>query len=99
MPSSNIEVGEEVGAKKAFVWAIDWPGWCRSGKTAELAREALVAYASRYAPVTKIAGLTLPAVDQTDLKVVESVEGGGGTDFGVPSSITKADRQRVSRRG
>jgi hypothetical protein len=96
MASSKIEIGEEVGAKKVFVWAIDWPGWCRSGKTVEEAREALVAYAPRYAPVAKIAGLTLPAANGSALHEVDSVEGGGGTDFGVPSSISKADRRRVT---
>ncbi len=97
MARNKIEIGEEVGAKRAFVWAIDWPGWCRSGKTVEEARDALIAYAPRYAPVAKIAGLTLPAANGIALHVVDTVEGGGGTDFGVPSSITKADRRRVTR--
>ena len=96
MPRDRIDIGEEVGAKKAFVWAIDWPGWCRAGKTVELAREALVAYAPRYGAVTKVARLTLPTADEDALKAVDTVDGGGGTDFGVPSEITKADRRRVT---
>ena len=92
----GIEIGEEVGAKKAFAWALEWPGWCRGAKTVEEAREALVAYAPRYAPVVKVAGLALPAADAAALHVVDRVEGGAGTDFGVPSSITKADRRRVT---
>jgi hypothetical protein len=96
MPRERIDIGEEVGAKKAFVWAIDWPGWCRAGKTVELARQALVAYAPRYRAVTKIARLTLPTADEKALRVVDRVEGGGGTDFGVPSEIIKADRRRVT---
>jgi hypothetical protein len=96
MARGRIEIGEEVGAKKAFAWAFDWPGWCRSGKTVELAREALVAYAPRYAKVVKAAKLELPSVDGDILYVIDSVEGGGGTDFGVPSAITDRDRLRVT---
>ncbi len=97
MPRDRIDVGVEVGAKKAFVWAVDWPGWCRAGKTVELAREALVSYAPRYRAVTRIAQLTLPTADDEALRVVERAKGGGGTDFGVPSEITKADHRPVTR--
>jgi hypothetical protein len=93
----TLDIGEEVGAKKTFVWAIDWPGWCRSGKDRDHANEALIAARGRYANVARRAGLDLPQVEADDLRVVESVEGGGGTDFGVPSSITKLDRRRVTK--
>jgi hypothetical protein len=94
---ARIAIGEEVGAKKAFVWAIDWPGWCRSGKTPEAAREALIAYAPRYAKVVKAAGLDMPVVEDNVLDIVDTVEGGSGTDFGVPSAITDSDRRRVTK--
>ncbi len=96
MGAGTIEIGEETGTKKTFVWAIDWPGWSRGAKTPELAQEALLAYAPRYAIVVKAAGLELPSIDDDALEVVESVGGGGGTDFGVPSSITDLDRKRVT---
>lgn len=96
MAKQRLEIGEEVGAKKAFAWAVDWPGWCRSGKDATLAREALVDYARRYAVVAKAAGLGLPDVDGAQLDVADSVDGGSGTDFGVPSAITDRDRRRVT---
>ncbi len=99
MPPPGLEIGEEVGAKRAFVWAVEWPGWCRAGKDVELAREALVAYAPRYEVVVRAAGLAMPAVDADALDVVVSTDGGGGTDFGVPSNITDADRRRVTRAG
>ena len=41
--SHTLAVGVERGAKKTFVWAIDWPGLCRSGKDEALAIEALLA--------------------------------------------------------
>ena len=96
MGRGQIRIAEEAGAKKAFAWAIDWPGWARSGKTPELARAALVEYAPRYAPVVKAAKLEMPNVDDDLLDIVDSVAGGGGTDFGVPSAITDADRRRVT---
>ncbi|HEU4750396.1 MAG TPA: hypothetical protein VFT54_05000, partial [Acidimicrobiia bacterium] len=57
-----LEIGEELGPRKSFVWAIEWPGWCRSGRTAEAAREQLVAVRPRYATVASAAGDRLPAV-------------------------------------
>jgi hypothetical protein len=96
MVKQRIEIGEEVAAKKAFAWVIDWPGWCRSGKDPELAREALLEYAPRYAVVAKAAGLKLPSLDGAELEVIESLGGGGGTEFGVPSAITKLDYRRVT---
>ena len=90
----KLDIGEEVGAKKTFVWAIDWPGWCRSGKDRDLAMKALIAARGRYATVARHAGLELPPVDVDEVRIVETVEGGGGTDFGVPSRITDSDRRR-----
>ena len=97
MTRAQLDIGEEAAAKKTFVWAIDWPGWCRGGKDRDLAIEALIAASWRYAKVARRAGLGLPHVDAEDLRVVESVGGGGGTEFGVPSSITKLDRRRVTK--
>jgi hypothetical protein len=95
MARGHLRIAEETGAKKAFAWAVDWPGWARSGKSAELARAALLEYAPRYAVIAAGAGLEPPDVDSDILDVVESVPGGSGTDFGVPSAITDADRQPV----
>ena len=97
MAKPKIDIGEEVAAKKAFVWATDWPGWCRWGKDRDLAIESLVAHRGRYAKVALRAGLELPQVEADDLRVVESVGGGGGTEFGVPSNITKLDRQKLTK--
>jgi hypothetical protein len=93
-----LEIGEEIAPKKAFVWAVEWPGWCRSGRTAEAARAHLVEVRSRYAPVAQIAGLRLPRVTVDQLEVVESLKGGGATEFGVPSAIGQDDRRSVSAR-
>ena len=93
MHEDRVEIGEEVGAKKTFVWVIDWPGWCRGGKDPTLAIDALVLAGPRYAAVATAAGLALPDVSAPDLSTVESHGGGAGTDFGVPSVIGPSDRR------
>jgi len=89
------QVCVEMGTKKVFAVALDWPGWARSGKSEEEALEALRAYADRYAPVVRAAGLAFPASAKT-LRVTEHVEGGASTDFGVPHEPAAADARRVS---
>jgi hypothetical protein len=94
----KIQVAIEATPKKAFATAVDWPGWSRSGKTAELALEALAAYAPRYAPVAKEAGESFPTgpVESDTFEVIEQSDGGGGTEFGIPSQVTDADRRRTT---
>ena len=91
---TRLAVVIESGDKKVFASALDWPGWSRSAKTPEAAIEALLAYGPRYAPVADLAGLTLP--EAFDVEVGERLEGGSGTDFGVPSRIHEPDRQPVT---
>ena len=67
MHDGPCRVGEETGAKKTFVWALDWPGWCRGGKDAALAIDALIEHGPRYALVAREAGLELPDVSPHDL--------------------------------
>jgi hypothetical protein len=93
--TDRIAVGLEVAPKKAFASALDWPGWSRSGKTDEASIEALLAYATRFEPVVRLAGLKLPKSIEAD--IVERVDGGSGTEFGVPSAIHEADRRPVDR--
>src|ERR1022692_1268110 len=50
----------EIGRKRVFACAAAWPGWCRSGRSGELALETLPAYLPRYAQVARRAGLGLP---------------------------------------
>ncbi len=94
---THMTVQVELGAKRVFATAIDWPGWSRSGKTEEAALGALVASASRYAAVARRAGVPFTAPGSVaDLEVAESVVGGSGTDFGVPSVAPEADDKPVS---
>jgi hypothetical protein len=92
--ADRIVVVLETTPKKTFATAVDWPGWSRSGKTADLALEALAAYAARYRPIADAAGETL--ADELAFEVVASAEGGSGTEFGVPSRVTDQDRRPTS---
>ena len=84
-----LAVAIEGTGKKVFASALEWPGWSRSGKTPEAAIENLLAYAPRYEPVVRAAGLKLGT--SFDVDVVEELPGGSGTEFGVPSLPTAAD--------
>jgi hypothetical protein len=92
----KVDVAIEAAQKKAFATAVDWPGWSRSGKTEEMAVEALVAYAVRYAAVARRAGKAFDP-DNLEVEVVERAGGGGGTEFGVPSRVTDQDRRRTTK--
>ena len=92
--TGRIRVAIEATPRKAFATAVDWPGWSRSGKTAALAIEALAATATRYAEVAELAGERFADAHRpVDFDVVEETQGGSGTDFGVPSRVTDADRR------
>jgi hypothetical protein len=92
----KVKVAIESADKKSFATAVDWPGWSRSGKTDELAIEALVAYAARYAPIASAAGEKFET-DNLAVDAVEYSKGGGGTAFGVPSNVTDADRRPTTK--
>jgi hypothetical protein len=68
-------------AKKVVAFAVDWPGWSRGAKTAELALETLTAYRDRYRPVAVRAGLGREFDEAGPLAVVEDRVGPGSTDF------------------
>ncbi|HYM53008.1 MAG TPA: hypothetical protein VEW45_05960 [Candidatus Dormibacteraeota bacterium] len=98
--SDVIAVYLEIGTKRTFAGAIEWPGWCRSGRTEDEALQALVAYAPRYAAIVGRAKPQFHAPrDVADLKVVERLKGGSGTDFGVPGEAPGADRRPLDAAG
>lgn len=89
----QIDVYLEVGARRVFACAVDWPGWCRSGPEEASAVQALVEYGPRYAAVMRSTrlGFTAPTRVQ-ELRVVERLPGNATTDFGAPGVIPSADR-------
>jgi hypothetical protein len=67
--------------KKAVAFGIDWPGWSRGAKSAELALETLESYRERYRPVAGLAGLAREFDAAGQLEIVEDRIGTGSTDF------------------
>ncbi|MEA2503386.1 MAG: hypothetical protein QOG36_429, partial [Actinomycetota bacterium] len=59
----TVPVYVEVGAKRVFAGALEWPGWTRAGRTESHALDALAAAAERYAEVAELAGLALPTAE------------------------------------
>ena len=91
---NRVRVTVEAIDKKVFVSALDWPGWSRSGKTEELAVEAFLAAAPRYAVVAKEAGLDFDA-DDDRRRCGRTGTGDASTAFGVPGAIGDEDRRPV----
>ncbi len=94
----STTVAVESTARKAFAWAYDWPGWCRSGKTEEAALAALADYAGRYRIVAEKAGLRLPKNAADTLVVDERLKGDASTDFGIPGAIGADDARPLDAR-
>jgi hypothetical protein len=85
----------EVGAKRVFASAADWPGWCRSGKNEQAALESLAAYAPRYAGVARLAKVPFRN-DAIEFDVVERLKGNATTDFGAPGIPAKVESDRMT---
>jgi hypothetical protein len=91
--SRRTRVFVEVGGKRAFASAADWPGWCRSGKDEAAALANLAAYAPRYAKVAKLARIDFPQSLST-FEVVERLKGNATTDFGAPGIPAKDEKEK-----
>jgi hypothetical protein len=95
-PSHPTAVYLEVGKKRVFACALDWPGWCRPGRNEEQALEALRVYLPRYAAVARQAGLPLPTEASDNFDVTERLTGTVGyTDFGAPGEIATSDHRPI----
>jgi len=93
----SVRVVTEVAPKRAFASALGWPGWSRGGRTEDDALEALLEYGPRYASVARRAKIAFRAPATTrGVTVVERLEGGGGTEFGVPGSAAAAEDGPIS---
>jgi len=87
----------EVGTKRVFAGAVEWPGWTRGGRDEEAALQALTDYGSRYAAALGTAAKGIPVPKRSsDLHVVERTKGNAGTDFGAPSIAPSADQRPVT---
>jgi hypothetical protein len=87
---SKTRVYIEVGGKRTFASAADWPGWSRAGKNEQAALAALAAYAPRYSQVAKLAKVPF-LTEVTGFEIVERLKGNATTDFGAPGIPAKAE--------
>jgi hypothetical protein len=88
----SMDVVLEIGKKRTFASALDWPGWSRSGPDEAAALRNLIGYAQRYRRAIEIAdfGFTPPG-DLSAFTIVERLPGNVGTDFGAPNVAPAAD--------
>ncbi len=96
--TTKVRVAVEAAPKKVFLIALDWPGWCRAGRTEEAAIEAFLAAAPRYAPVAARAGHAVE-VDAIEIDAVERLPGDANTEFGVPRQIGASDAEPTDEAG
>ena len=96
-PLNKIDVYLEIGKKRTFASAIDWPGWCRSGRDEPSALQALFKYGPRYARVLYRTRLGFKApTDISMFNVIERLDGNATTDFGAPDIPPSSDSEPVN---
>ena len=87
-----MDIYLEVGKTRAFAGALEWPGWCRSGRDEASTLQTILDYGPRYAKVLKDRQLEfrLPT-SVSDLIVMERLAGNTTTDFGAPGIAPSFD--------
>jgi hypothetical protein len=92
----TIDVYLEIGDKRTFAGALDWPGWNRIGRDEESALQALVDSGPRYARILHTAHIAFQTpTDISALAVVERLEGNSTTDFGAPDVAPSSDTRPI----
>jgi hypothetical protein len=92
----QVAVVLEVGKKRIFAIARDWPGWCRSGSDEEVALRALFEYGPHYQQALKTSKIRFAAPKQlSEFVVVERIKGDATTDFGAPSRAWSEDNRPI----
>ena len=93
---SQIEVYLEIGQTRTFAVALDWPGWCRSGRDETAALQALCDYGPRYARALEGTRLRFRAPSEAStLVVVERLTGNTTTNFGAPNLALSRDTRPI----
>src|SRR5215211_9267761 len=83
--------------KRSVAFGIDWPGWSRGARSAELALDTLESYRERYRPVAGLAGMAREFAAAGALEIVEDRVGTGSTDFwGISFSPSSTEQDPMS---
>jgi len=84
--------------KRSVAFGLDWPGWSRGGRSAELALETLESYRERYRPVAVLAGMVREFDAAGSLEIVEDRIGTGSTDFwGISFSPSSTEQDPMDK--
>jgi hypothetical protein len=82
--------------KRSVAISLDWPGWNRGAKSADVALETLEAYRPRYRPIAELAGMAREFDAAGPLEIVEDRVGTGSTDFwGISFSPSSTEHQQL----
>ena len=92
--SGPVAVYLEHGRQYVLACAVDWPGWCRYGRSQESALEALASCARRYALLAEMADIPFGQA-RPAFAVIERLAGSATADFGAPGLIPACDLQAV----
>jgi hypothetical protein len=96
--SAPLKTYLETGSKRVFAGALEWPGWCRSGRDEPSALHALFEYRSRYERAMRGADTAFSAPeDDSVFIVVERLQGDATTDYGSPGRSPAADAQPMGQ--
>jgi hypothetical protein len=92
----KLNVYLELGSRRTFAGALDWPGWCRAGRDEHTALRALFEYGPRYAQVLRGTRLGFRAPKELSaFSVVERLKGNTTTDFGAPDVAPGGDAEQL----
>jgi hypothetical protein len=93
---NRVRIYLEAGTRRTFAGAVEWPGWCRSGRDEAAAIAALLGAAPRYARALKASrlGFVVPD-DQGDFTISHRLTGTATTDFGAPDCSLPEDEGAV----
>lgn len=94
--ANHIKAYVEIGQTQTFAVALDWPGWCRSGRNETSALQALYDYEPRYARALQTTQLAFLAPSEASaLVVVVRLLGNATTNFGAPDLAPSGDTKPI----
>lgn len=93
-PSNSFPIFLEIGSKRIFAGAIDWPGWYGQGRDERSAQEALLRTAPRYQHAIQSTQLGFASpTDLSQIQIIDRIPGNSTTDFGAPAVPPSSDAQ------
>lgn len=94
---NRIAIYMEVGSRRTFAAALEWPGWARSGPDEATALASLLACAPRYSRAVSVARLGFRAPGREEAFVIQQrLRGDATTDFGAPGAVPSLDEQPLT---